>query len=103
MERSNRGPTLSEIMAENGALKKTLQDTTSMLALICYQQEDKQIAIGVDQLAELPVGSYIDVAFDKPNQQYILKWQPADAPELPGAAIKSGSIIEVPMTRDSDA
>jgi hypothetical protein len=79
-------------MAENGSLKKSLQDTTSMLALVAYSQEDKQIEISVTELAALPPGSYIDVSFNKDRQCYILKWQPADAPELPGAAIP-GSIV----------
>ncbi len=94
MDKSYRGPTLTEIMAENGALKKTLQDTTSMLALVAYQQEDRQIEISVEELAKLPAGSYIDVTFDKPKQAYILRWQPADAPELPGAEIKPSVIVQ---------
>lgn len=89
MERSHRGPTLNEIMAENGAMRKSLQDLTSMLALIAYTQDDKQIVVSVKELADLPGGSYVDVTFDKAMQAYILKWQPADAPELPGAKIKS--------------
>jgi hypothetical protein len=92
MERSDRGPSLKEIMLENGSLRKALQDTTSMLALICYMQEDKSLTVSVKELAELPAGSYVDVSFDKTLQAYTLRWQPADAPELPKVEIKSSII-----------
>jgi hypothetical protein len=97
MEKSYRGPTLNEIMAENGALKKTLQNATSMLALICYTQgdkpEDRFIDVSVEELAKLPVGSYIDVTFRKESQSYRLQWQPADAPDLPGVEIKPSLVV----------
>ncbi len=93
MERSNRGPTLAEIMAENGALKKALQDFTSMLALVAYNQEDKQIEVSFEELSKLPPGSYVDVTVDKQKQCYILRWQPADAPPLTEEPVKSTVLI----------
>ena len=82
MERTNRGPTLTEVMSKMAELELRVRDFMHIFSAIAYMQDDKKFDVSINDIRNVPKGSSVDFSFNRKTDTYEFSWvPPVESPE----------------------
>jgi hypothetical protein len=103
MERTSRGPTLSEVMTKMAELELRVRDFMLIFSAIAYMQEDKKFDVSITDIKNVPKGSSCDFSFNRRTDMYEFAWvPPVESPEATGQNAEGKLIVPASAISNAD-